>query len=307
MTTASTGVPLALGFLLVMLGNAWAQPAPASPQLIRYIELTEGPTPTSEEIRIRPGLATTLLFDSRISGEQVELEARERFDRVAVDEGTLVLVPSHQLQEGDRLQLTVRFAEETPPKTVRLLLRVDTALADVQVEFHRPAPSVESIRKELEQARAEVQRLRDEHSRLRAEPASSGLSGLIAAGMLDERGASALGLDTSDIASSDSTVQLNRAATFRTSNRVVVSLSLELADASRPWRVDGAVLLGGNNQRPRVLNVSQWQSDTDKHNTRVVVEAVTFPTKAQDLHTLELRDSAGNLLLTVSGLRFPPR
>jgi uncharacterized protein (TIGR02268 family) len=153
--------------LLLVPGAEAAEDAPAGTAGVRRIELRADTRASPPEVRIRPGYSTTLFFDSPILPEQVELEGRERFQRVGMADDHLALIPSSELRQGERLRLRVRFRDQALPELASLMLVVDFLQVEQQVELYRHPRTAESYRQEVEELKAGVTRLRQEVEQLR--------------------------------------------------------------------------------------------------------------------------------------------
>lgn len=288
--------------LLLLLARppAFAQEQPtADSQQVRRLTLAPKPPAELPRIAIRPGFATLLLFDGRIARDGVELEARERFSRVAVGEDTLTLLPSEALQAGEHLRLTVRFATGAIPVEAGFLLVVTRERADTQVEVVRTGPE----RMEPAGMAEELLRLREENARLRAERGPEGLAGAIAAGWLGADGITAL--DPMKPVPRSTGAALRKAVSFRAQDRVGLSVELTLSSGERPWSAGSAALTGADGRRLHIIQLWQSGSTTEDSWVRIVVEAEAGRQEAQAVYTLELREAEGDRSVTVSPLRFP--
>ncbi|MCP3140086.1 DUF2381 family protein [Pyxidicoccus xibeiensis] len=287
----------------MLLGSTAARPAPAPVQAqLRRIELAPEPLHEPLEIAIQAGTATLLIFESRLERDKVELEGREHFSRVAVSEDTLALLPTEAVREGERLRLTVRFAEGATPAEARFVLVVDRNRADTQVEvLHSRRVSEPAL---MEQ---ELQRLREENSRLRAARGPEGLAGAIAAAWVNEQGVAAASLRFTAPSVTGTTHELDITAVgFRTSARVAVELELAFSASERPWSMESAALIGPKGQRLRI--VQTWQSGPGQEGARkvrIAVEAAAETHEAHGPHALELREAGGDRTLTISPVTFP--
>lgn len=159
MNGSSAFIVLAWGVLWVATGQAAALDTPGSGAAVRRIDVQAGMLVAPPEVRISPGLSTTLFFDARIRPEQLVLDGRERFQRFGVSEDHLVVVPSSTFREGERLRLEVRFHDGAVPDRAVVVLVVDTARAERQIELYRHARSAASYRQEVEELRAGMLRL----------------------------------------------------------------------------------------------------------------------------------------------------
>ncbi|HZI16112.1 MAG TPA: DUF2381 family protein [Myxococcus sp.] len=157
-----------LACALVLAPGAEAAPEPsADPAGVRRIELRADVHAPPPEVRIRPGYSTTFFFDSPIQTEQVELEGRERFQRVGITGDHLALIPSSSLREGEKLRLRLRFRDGALPEFASLSLVVDRHEVEQQVELYRHPRPAESYRREVEELKEGMTRLQREVERLR--------------------------------------------------------------------------------------------------------------------------------------------
>jgi len=302
--------PPLLRLLLVMLlgPSAAAQVSIGSggKRLVRRIELAPTPCPLLPEIAIRPGTASLLMFDSSLARDRVELDKRERFDRVAVGEDTLALLPSKALHEGERLRLTVRFVDGSAPAEARFLLVVVPGPADAQVDIVRsPCPSEPSSRESTEMAE-ELQRLKDENARLRAERSLAGLTGAIAAPWMKNQGIVVSRTKKALPRVMRPEVQQATARSFRAATRVAVELTTTFSPNGRPWSIGGAALIGPDGRQLPIVRT--WQSGPTTGGApavRIIVEAEAERTEAHGLHSLELREAGGDRILTFNPVTFP--
>ncbi|MCP3169079.1 DUF2381 family protein [Myxococcus qinghaiensis] len=288
-------------------GPALAQSHTSPPSSeVRRIELGTRPAPAPAEIFVRPGGTTVLLFDTPLARDAVTLEERERFHRVVLAEDTLVLLPSDKLQEGTRLRLTLRYEDGSTPREASFLLVVTPGHFDAQVEIVSASPSVRDEPSKTAQLQGELLRLREENARLRAEKGPTGLTGLLAAGLIDEQGllGDTLGRDlptAPSILSHDIQAQA-----FRSISRVAVAIVLTSAGGHSPWTASRATLTDAMGRRARELRV--WQSKPlTQGDTEVllVLETEASSRELQGTYTLELRDEKDSRALILRPVRFP--
>jgi uncharacterized protein (TIGR02268 family) len=168
-------VPL---LLLVLPAMALAQPAGGEVEpLVRQVELSQVPRP---ELWVAPGQATVVGLDTPLNVEATrQANGAEGLRRVEVAERAVTLVPSAGAKEGTQLEFTLRFADGQPAEGVTLLLRVDSARAEPEVELYRGAIPAEALKRRLStlNARLEAQRAQE-----------PGLTSLMAAGLLGSTG-----------------------------------------------------------------------------------------------------------------------
>lgn len=293
----------------MLLGPPAAAQAPIGSdgkRLVRRIELAPTPRPLLPEIAIRPGTASLLLFDSPLAHGGVELDKRERFDRVAVGADTLALLPSKALHEGDRLRLTVRFVDGSVPAEARFLLVVVPGLADAQVNIVRsPRPSEPSLREPTGMVE-EFQRLKDENARLRTERSLAGLTGAIEASWMKSQGIIVSRIKKPLLRVMSPEVLQTTALSFRAATRVAVELTTIFSPSERPWSIGGAALIGPEGRQLPI--VQTWQSEPvpgGAPEVRIIVEAEAERTEAHGVHRLELREAGGDRTLTFNPVTFP--
>ncbi len=286
--------------LLLARPSAFAQGQPtAGSQQVRRLTLEPKPPAELPRLAIRPGFATLLLFDTRLAHDGVELEARERFSRVAVGEDTLTLLPSGALQDGQFLRLTVRFETGAIPAEAGFTLAVTRERADTQVEVVRP----QSEHLESSRVAEELLRLREENARLRLERGPEGLAGAVATGWMSKQGITTL--EQRKPAPRSTGAALRQAVSFRAQDRVALSVELKPSSSEQPWSVGSAALIGTDGRRLHITQLWQSGPTTEGAWVRVVVEAEARQEEAQGVYTLDLREAEGDRTLTVSPLRFP--
>lgn len=310
-------LPAVLAVLaLVVSAPAAAQPDPelTKPGGGRQLLLSAGSTGQSHEVRLGPGVATTLLFDAPV--QLVKVEAREHFRRVTEAEDALILLPSRELKPGQRLRMPVRFLEGVAPARVEfILVVVPPAEAEHQVEVCRPrAPELcqQEAREEHEKAR----QCQAELARLRAAPgALSGLTGLLALELMDRTGVLARGLRL--IHPEGQALEVDTATSYRANRppkqgerdtpvtrRVAVEL-WGLSVDTQPWTAAGAELVSENGARHPL---SVWQEAPIVAGTkarRVVVEAELPEAVARGSFSVELWEEGRTRLVTFGGVSFP--
>lgn len=300
-------LPVLLFLLLSWLGGTAVAQAPLHSEeqrQVRRLTLAPAPPRTPPEISIRPGTASLLLFDAALARDGVELEGRERFNRVVVGEDTLALLPSEALREGERLRLTMRFAKGVAPAEVRFHLLVVSGRADAQVEVMRSQSPSEPTRRESSASEAsELLRLREENTRLRAARGPTDLTGALAASWMQDQGIAASQLKRSPPRVTGAELQQIGALSFRAATRVAVRWSATFSRNERPWSLGHAALIDAEGRRLRI--VQTWQAQPTAEGFDVIVEAEAARHEAHGSYTLELREAGGDRTLTLSAVTFP--
>jgi uncharacterized protein (TIGR02268 family) len=217
----------ALCLLAMMLASTPVAARPASatweaPEVRRLAPTQDAPEQV-HEVRIGPGLSINLFFDARLNREAMDLEGRERFQRVVLSEETLTLLPSRAMLPGEAFSLTVRYADGAEPASARFrLVVVPPAEAEFQVDVFRHPLPVSFFQHKEQEARAEARQCQAALTRARAEGA--GLAGLILAGQVDEKGVSGRIIFNLLTMGSEGTFELVRATGYRASRVRKVSV-----------------------------------------------------------------------------------
>jgi len=302
-----TPSPAALALLLLLATpSAAAQPAtpggeaPGEPRAVVLSPAGQGEVP---EVRIRPDHLTTLLFGAPLKLAGVELEERERFSRVKVLEDMLALVPSGALGAGKRLRLKVRFVEGTRPASADFLLVVDASRAEPQVNVELRPPVPDACWTQAEAERVMARQCQSELARVRQRP--DGITGLLATGQLDSTGITTRPLyQNQDFTQRPGEpLKVWKATGYRA--RDTVALEMKVSNVSaRPWTAAGAVLVGEDGVRWKVLRV--WPLEPlppGPERWRVVVEAEA--PEARGRFTLLLWQDGEPPSVSLEGVTFP--
>jgi uncharacterized protein (TIGR02268 family) len=280
---------------------------------VRHIELTADATEKAPEVCIRPGLSTSLLFDSKLT--RVELEERERFRRVAEAVDALTLVPSEALVDGQRIMLTIHFGDGAVPGSATFALVVHPSHAERQVEVSRSFRSVASYQQEVQQARAEARRCQEEKALLQAECRGRvGLRGLIAHGLISKEGVLFRDLSQEVVRRTGAPLAPAWVRSYRSTTRreegegSVLRLAVELEltnEGATSWMAMGAALVGAQGEALRMLEV--WQAEPIEPGRAgiVVVEVEVTEREARGPFSLKLWDEGGARSVLLGGVTFP--
>jgi uncharacterized protein (TIGR02268 family) len=315
-----TAIPLLLSLHVGAPVLAQPPPEPWEPG-VRHLELLPRAAGDLPELRISPGLALTVVFDTPLRSLRqggVELEERARFRLVSLDEEgrvlTLVLAPG---EVPDRpLRLTVHFADGAVPASAAFLLVAHPARAETHVQVYRQPRSAEVCCEQADAAREKARRCLLELERTRAEatgPGPAGLIGLRSDGLLDPAGVRTKALDVATLTQAPANALVPwKATAFRSTApgqppeerraRVAVLLKLR-GPGAQDWKAEGAQLAsrGGMGR-----NVTVWQSPASKPGFReVMVETELTEAEARGRFTLKLWDASGTRTVTLGGVTFP--
>lgn len=280
----------------------------------RSIELSAESALEPLEVCISAELSTTFVFDSGVA--RVELEDAERFRRVDVDEGTLVLVPSRKPRRWKPSRLTVYFEGDTAPASVAFVLVVHPARLVREVDVFRFERPEEPWEFALREAREENERLMQELKQLQTAYEGQGpLTRLFAMGRMEmgKQGVVFSELSKSITLSPDKALKVEAAFAYRYTTAVPageepvvrVSVVLKLRNpGTRPWAAARAALV---HKGEEVGKPGVWQPEpiTPLNRGFVVVETELPEKEARETLTLRLWDEAGAQGVEIGNVSFP--
>ncbi|QSQ23698.1 DUF2381 family protein [Pyxidicoccus parkwayensis] len=172
---------LVLALLLLTSWTAAAQSPTERTVRVRRVPLTGIPI----EVRVAPGIPTTLNFEADIDVQSVVLGATERVRLLAVAPRAITLVSVAELDAG--VALHARFAEACLPSEPGFILRADAEEVDAQVTVYRDARAPELLRAQAAEWEARATTCESELATLR-ERGGVSLAALVLSGELDGRG-----------------------------------------------------------------------------------------------------------------------
>jgi uncharacterized protein (TIGR02268 family) len=287
---------------------------------VRHLELSTRATGGVPELRISPGLALTLIFDTPVRPIRqggVELEERGRFQVVSLDEEgrVLTLVLARGKAPERPLRLVVHFADGGVPASATFHLLAHPARAEHHVQVYREPRSAEVCCQQADAEREKARHCLVELERTRADSGPGGLIGLRSQGLLDSGGVPfkriedhELTRDKANALKAEDVTTLRTAAPEQKPKearaRVAVLLTLRSPEA-RDWKVEGAQLAS----QGRVWRtVTVWQSASLKLKPgvwEVMVEAELTQEEARGRFTLKLWEASGTRTVTLGGVTFP--
>jgi uncharacterized protein (TIGR02268 family) len=302
--------PAALLMLALFVGaTATAQPRAIPCEAgTRRIELRTELTGEPPELCIGPELSTTILFyGAELLGNGVAVEGREHFTLVDPGSTMLRLVPSAHVMPGDRFRLTVRFRDGSAPASAAFWLVVYAGKVEPWVEVYREKRSVESYQQEVQEKDTQLHQCQEDNERLLAEKESpGGLTGLLATGLMDERGIPPKKLLASVGKHPGNFVKVYEVLSYRSTRRVAVVLWLLPSLEMQPWRAVRAKLVGPGRRTLRVH--PPWQREPlgyDAKDKRVVIEADATEAETRGSFTLKVWNEDGTRSIVLTGVTFP--
>ncbi|WP_309895847.1 DUF2381 family protein [Archangium sp.] len=303
MPALRTAIALLLSLHVALPALAQPPPEPWEPG-VRHLPLSPSATGEVPELRITPGVALTVEFDTPLRPLRqggVEVEERGRFRLVSLDEEgrvlTLVLAPGQLPDKPPRL--TVHFADGAAPASAAFRLVAHPAQAETHVQVYRQPRSAEVCCAQADVEREKARRCLVELERTRAEASARGAAGLIglrSQGLLDKGGVRTRELDFHTLTRAPTNdLELGEATVFRSAApprqegerrvRVAVLLTLKGPGAG-DWKAEGAQLASRGGA---VRTVTVWQSPSRFPGyTEVMVETELTQEEARGRFTLKL-------------------
>ncbi|MFP2958258.1 DUF2381 family protein [Myxococcus sp. 1LA] len=288
-------LPRLVAILSLLLGIAApAQPLPATRERIeRRVVLSGNPAEAAPEVRISSGIATLLLFDAPLDRDAVELEGRARFRFVEVGERALVLEPSVDLGQGERLTLRVRYSDGAAPLQGAFALVSDPSEVDARVEVFRRRDSIELLQVELADVRSQLASKDAALNALHARCEASGPAGLVIAGLLDIDGVRGHRIERTDATKRAGGLALEDGLALHAASWSVVSIFVR-NDGTEPWTATSARLSSlSSGERVDVMAVrTKGPAIAPGESGLVVIETKAPPERAGEIFRLEVGEGS---------------
>ncbi|NRD52427.1 DUF2381 family protein [Corallococcus sp. AB030] len=296
---SALNLPLVLGGLLLFTAAQAQSASPVRERRDRRVALPRPGEPVLE-VPVAAGILTTLVLDSALDRNSVELEGRARFQFVDVGERSINLKPTMEPGAGERLMLRVRFTDGASPEHAVFALVSRPSEVDSHVEVSRRPLAPEALQAELSEVRAQLAAKDAEIATLRARGDAGSPAALALAGLLDEKGVSARRVAQQPEAEMQSSLRVMDGFSLRATAWAVVSLEVK-NHGKAPWTPTEARLTRSTGGVPvRVLGVHMKQPRIGPGEVgTVVVEAEDPAWDAGALFRLELVDATGTRPLLV--------
>jgi uncharacterized protein (TIGR02268 family) len=257
------------------------------------------------------GEPTTFVFDSRVAAGTVEFQPGGRLaDWALGQEGlSLHVIPKADYLPGERIKVTVRFADGAAPASASFWLVGHAAKGTRRVEVFRQPRPPEVLKKERDEAQAEARQCQEDKARLLAKCEGPGglmgvawleRAGTISSkelyGLLRKQPANALGLDAAKSYSYTGKGEARPAS-------VAVRLGLKNPGAE-PWRLAGAALVDSTGEE---VELARWQEAPIPANGagEVVVGIEGAPAQLGCPCMLKLWEAQGPRTVTFGNVTFP--
>ncbi|WP_309893874.1 DUF2381 family protein [Archangium sp.] len=310
MLLSSPGAVLLAALLAGAAQAAEPPPVPRCAATARF-DLAAGSPEGAPEVCASADETTTFVFDSRVAVGAVEFQPRGRLAHWALGEDglSLYVTPRADSLPGERVKVTVRFADGAVPASASFWLVGHAARGTRRVEVFRQPRPPEVLKKERDEAQAEARQCQEDKARLLAEREEPG--GLMGAVWLEgagvvapdnifdrvgERPANALRLEVAWSYSYTPTGESRPAS-------VAVRLHLENPGAE-PWTLAGAALVDATGEE---VELARWQKAPIPANGAGAVVVGIEGERAQlgCPCTLKLWEATGPRTFTLGNVTFP--
>jgi uncharacterized protein (TIGR02268 family) len=286
-----------LSLLTLLLTGVAAAQQQSPPPLLRQKSVTLPASNQDAVVRVARGYVTTLTFDSALAPRGVLLQGRDtHFERVDEDERLVAFKPKVKLAPGERLLLTVRFADGAAPQEATFELVAAGEEADASVEVLRRARTTDALETALASTQAQLAALRDRCG-------EGGAAGAYLAGVLGTGDVLSANFSAEVSSAHSSGLTVMNGIGFRATTWGLVVVHLRSAPTGRPWAPGEAHLISKSG---RPVKVKSFRMDKPRlspgEEGSVLVETeAPWWTVDEDLR-LELRDGGGQVSL--SGIRL---
>nr|WP_158502414.1 DUF2381 family protein [Vitiosangium sp. GDMCC 1.1324] len=289
-----------------------AEPAPV-PRCVATarFDLAADPSKGAPDVCVSADEPTTFFFDSRVAEGAVEFQPEGRLvDWSQGKEGlSITVIPKGDYSPGERVKVTVRFADGTVPASASFWLVGHASRGTRRVEVFRQPRPPEVLKKERDDAQAEARQCQEDKALLLAE--REGPGGLMGAAWMEQAGvvaskklgswvreqpANALRLDEA----------WSYSYTIKGETRpasVAVRLGLSNPGAE-PWTLAGAALVDSTGEE---VELTQWQKAPIPANGAGAVVVGIEGERAQlgCPCTLKLWEATGPRTVTLWNVTFP--
>ena len=309
MITLSSGV-LVVAALLTGAGDAAeASPVARCAATSRFEVAADAPE-VAPDVCISADEPTTFFFDSRVAVGAVEFEPQGRLaDWSQGKEGlTINVVPSDSYLAGERIRMTVRFADATLPASASFWLVGHADRGTRRVEVYRQPRPADAFKREAADAQAEARQCREEKAQLlseRNEP--RGLMGAVSLNLGGSIATKDVNKPTQRPASALRFVSGTAYSYTPAEGSQAISLAVWLRllnPGDGPWTTGGASLLDSTGEQ---VGLAAFQSSPIVSGTEgnVVVGTEREPGQLSCPCTVKLWDSPGTRVVTLGNITFP--
>jgi len=282
----------------VLLTGAAAAQQPRPTPLLRQKSVTLPVSAQDAMVRVARGTLTTLTFDSALASKGVQLTGRDtHFERVVSEERTLTLKPKVELKPGERLLLSVRFADGAAPQEATFELVAAGDEVDASVEVVRRARNVEALEAALAATQAQLATLQARYGE--GGPESAVLAGWLTEDIL------VMPLATREPPGNASGLRVKRGFAYRTRQWALVVIELSNGPGARPWALGEVRLTSSRGAPVKVLSARLDKPHLASGGEGLLLVRTETPWwKSDEKLRLELRDEEGGRPLPLDGMVF---
>jgi uncharacterized protein (TIGR02268 family) len=215
---------------------------------------------------------------------------------------SLHVIPRGDFLPGERVRVTVRFADGAAPASATFWLVGHAARGARRVEVFRQSRPADVLKKEKDEAQAEARQCQEDKARLLAERKEPG--GLMSVAWLESKGEVVSDNIFQDLKPHPINALTTKAArSYSHPGSMAVRLQL-LNPGADAWTAAGAMLKDSTGTE---VGLSAWQESAIAPGTRgsVVVGAEREPGKLGCPCTLKLWEAQGPRTVTLGNVTFP--
>jgi uncharacterized protein (TIGR02268 family) len=298
--------PGALLALALLAGAAEAAEPPLVPlcAATSRIDVAADSSGQAPEVCVSPDETTTFVFDASLAAGAVEVQPEGRLaDSAQGKEGlTLHVIPKGDFLPGERVKVTVRFADGAAPASATFWLVGHAARGARRVEVFRQSRPADALKREKDEAQAEARQCQEDKARLLAERKEPG--GLMGAAWLARKGEVESKVIREDLKHHPANaLQAENAKSYGHPGSMAVGLQLANPGAE-PWTAAGAVLKDSTGAE---VELSAWQASAIAPGALgfLVVGAEREPGQLACPCSLKLWEAQGRRTVTLGNVTFP--
>ncbi|NVJ28590.1 MULTISPECIES: DUF2381 family protein [Myxococcus] len=280
--------------LSLVAWTAAAEPPSERALRARRAALTGAPI----DVRVAPGIPTTLNFVADIDPRSVELAPQGHIQVLSVAARAITLTPVAAL--GTTVALRLRFAEACSALEPEFSLRTDAVEVDAQVTVYRDARAPDLLLAQMAELEARATACEGEMTALRERGAATGPAFLVVSGQLDAQGVQVAGADCTAVG-----LVCEDGKRLVANKWVVVSAWLQNPPGQPMWKPGGAWLVSESRRERIPARVVALESKalTPESAGMFAVEFARPPRRPGELYRVEVQEAEGSRHLSIRGVK----
>jgi len=288
---------LVLALLSLVAWTATAQSPTERTVRVRRVPLAGSPV----DVRVAPGIPTTLNFDADINPLSVAMDAPGRVTVLAVAPRALTLAPVSELDKA--VSLRVRFVNACSVLEPVFSLRMDAAEVDAQVTTYRDARAPELLLAQVAELEARAAACEGEVAALRERGGATSPAAWVLSGQLGEKGVQVVPL-TCQLGASAGGVTCEVARRYLAKTWVVVSMPLRNPQGQPAWRPGRAWLVSESHREriPARVVALETEALAPESAGTLAVEFARPPERPGEVYRVEVQEAEGTRHLSFSGV-----